>query len=416
MTKVFIPDKDSDKIPILPTICYCSLSFLDLFCLNLVLPNIPFMCSHFFPDISATEIGFYSGYLTACYPLGGIFGNLLFGYIADRFGRKPCFLISSFGTFLCMNVFGLSANYPMALITRFLWGLCNGAVGVVKTYVSEVSSRKTQSLGFSLLSVSSGLSRVIGPLMGGLLVNPQINYPEFTNMFPLFKTYPFYLPCFIAGIICLIVFLFTLVFLPETLSKEEIHKRQEMKAHYANQCRLIKEKKVKNPHYVYTEKEEILVQLSQDSYIELLKNKYVVITAVLYGMTGFVQGVHDAILPLWLLNPVGKGGFEWDQTNMGYLYAGVGPIQIVFTHILYIELYICVNIKGIIFALFSYKSIYFGSGLLYGLELILYPLVSYSNQTNESIQWFFILISFAFSLCTRLCNFTYPYKNIYNIY
>lgn len=110
----------------------------------------------------------------------------------------------SLGTFIFINLFGLSVNYPMAIITRFIWGFLNSSVGVVKTYVSEVNSRKTQSLGFSLLSVSSGLSRylsnriiineyrVIGPLIGGLLANPQYTFPSFVNQFPLFKMVFFY--------------------------------------------------------------------------------------------------------------------------------------------------------------------------------------------------------------------------------
>ena len=47
-----------------------------------------------------------------------------------------------------------------------------------------------------------------------------------------------------------------------------------------------------------------------------------------------VQSAQDSVLSLFLINPVEKGGFDFDQTDIGWLFAGIGPIQIIFNHIL----------------------------------------------------------------------------------
>lgn len=50
------------------------------------------------------------------------------------------------------------------------------------------------------------------------------------------------------------------------------------------------EKKQKDKHYVCTEKEELILQLTHDSYLDLLRNKYVLLTCSLYGIFSLLYG------------------------------------------------------------------------------------------------------------------------------
>ena len=107
MGKVYVVDPNSRKLPYELTVVVGMCAFLDFFCMNQIMPNVPFMIADFFPEvlflfsfyeqIDSTQIGYYSGYLTSCYNLGGIVGNLFWGWFSDTYGRKPTIIISLLG-------------------------------------------------------------------------------------------------------------------------------------------------------------------------------------------------------------------------------------------------------------------------------------------------------------------------------
>ena len=43
------------------------------------------------------------------------------------------------GTIFSITLFGFSQNFAWAVCARLIWGLLNGNIGVVKTYMSEVN-------------------------------------------------------------------------------------------------------------------------------------------------------------------------------------------------------------------------------------------------------------------------------------
>ena len=122
-----------------------------------------------------------------------------------------------------------------------------------------------------------------------------------------------------------------------------------------------------------------------------------------------VQSAQDAVLSLFLINPIEKGGFDFDQTDIGWLFAGIGPIQIIFNHILSLRMVASFTsplLYPLITRLYTYRGIYFVSGLIYSVFLLLYPLISLSNQCNLSVTWFIILVSTVSCILIRLFNFT----------
>ena len=42
------------------------------------------------------------------------------------------------GTFISIMMFGFSTSFAMAVLSRFLWGLLNGNLGVARSYLAEV--------------------------------------------------------------------------------------------------------------------------------------------------------------------------------------------------------------------------------------------------------------------------------------
>jgi len=64
----------------------------------------------------------------------------------------------------------------MAVITRSLSGLLNGNIGVVKTYLGEITDSTNQSRAFGLVGLVSGLGQIVGATLGGLAVRPSRTY------------------------------------------------------------------------------------------------------------------------------------------------------------------------------------------------------------------------------------------------
>ena len=54
MGKVFVVDPDSKKLPMELTVIVGMCAFLDFFCMNQIMPNVPFMVADYFPDVLST--------------------------------------------------------------------------------------------------------------------------------------------------------------------------------------------------------------------------------------------------------------------------------------------------------------------------------------------------------------------------
>ncbi|EMS56416.1 Protein ZINC INDUCED FACILITATOR-LIKE 1 [Triticum urartu] len=115
------------------------------------------------------DIGFYAGFVGAAYFLGRTISAVPWGIFADKYGRKPCIVISILSVIVFNTLFGLSTTYWMAIVTRGLLGLLCGILGPIKAYASEVCRKEHQALGISLVTSSRAIALVIGPAIGGFL-------------------------------------------------------------------------------------------------------------------------------------------------------------------------------------------------------------------------------------------------------
>ena len=130
------------------------------------------------------------------------------------------------GTAISAICFGFSPTYSIAVLSRFIWGILNGNIGVTKTYLGEISDDTNSARGMSLYGVIGGSGRIFGPLLGGLLYDPARIYPAAFSSSP-FEHFPFALPALFVSVYCLCMFPFVAALLPETLVRPT---RQEAEA------------------------------------------------------------------------------------------------------------------------------------------------------------------------------------------
>ncbi|OAO17306.1 zinc induced facilitator-like 2 protein [Blastocystis sp. ATCC 50177/Nand II] len=405
MPKPFVPDYQRKTIPLVPMIAISCVSFLDNFCYSLVNPIIPYMTLEYLPDVPATQIGFYSGWITAAYSLGGIPGNFFWGWFADRYGRRLSISCSIIGVIITINIFGLAQDFWTAFIGRTLWGFLNGNLGIAKTYISEICNDYTQTLGFSIFQTVGGISSTVGPTLGGYLSKPEENFPGLAKQFPILRDYRYYIPCFAACVICLAILIIVLFFLPETLSKEDVKKNIALMRRSEEGMKHLKEKRARDPHYIPTEDERIQEILMEGSYPRLLTNRQVFMACLLYGMLSLVQGGHDALYPVWMINPVEAKGFDWTQSEVGMLYSMLGPIQMVSGPVL----------NSVVARLLTYKEMWLISGWLYMATIVITPIGVLTLSMPQWVQWCVTYVIYALSYVARILQFTASIVMISNV-
>jgi MFS family permease len=94
-----------------------------------------------------------------------------------------------------------------------------------------MTDSSNQAVGFSFLPVAWSLGSIAGPIIGGYASNPSKRYPEIFGNIELFKSFPYLLPCMIAGITPALGMIVGAYFLNETLPSKS---RKELLNSVAN--------------------------------------------------------------------------------------------------------------------------------------------------------------------------------------
>ncbi len=204
-----INSNNSGQITALPRMQMLSVFFVQI-CESLntqvLFPFLAFMIE----DLGYTghRLGIYAGGLAASFSGSQFLSSYLWGKISDKFGRKPSVVIGTLGAAIGMLIFGLSKSYTQAVIGRCIAGLLNGNIGVVKSFLTEITDDSNRGAAFSYMSVAWALGSILGPLIGGLLCRPAITYPNIFGNNHFFNEYPYFLPvliCCIGNIISAIM-------------------------------------------------------------------------------------------------------------------------------------------------------------------------------------------------------------------
>ena len=125
------------------------------------------------------------------------------------------------------------------------------------------------------------MSRIVGPLVGGFLSKPEENFPGLVKLMPWLRKVRYWIPCFVGSVLCLFTAIFTVFAAPETLSREMAKKEKEEKKKNAKRVEEIKMKEKSGKTLI--REEEMLLMLSQDTYLHLICNKRVFVACLLYG-------------------------------------------------------------------------------------------------------------------------------------
>lgn len=268
------------------------------------------------------DIGYYAGYVGSSYMLGRALTSVLWGMVADRYGRKPVIVIGTAVVVIFNTLFGLSVNFWMAITTRFLLGSLNGLLGPIKAYACEMFREEHQALGLSTVSTAWGMGLVIGPALGGFLAQPAEKYPNIFSQNSFLGRFPYFLPCFCISIFGLGVLIASL-WLPETLHNHNGNKRSN-------------DESIEGLETASHNKEQkTVVVMEQNSKKSLLKNWPLMSSIIVYCVFSLHDMAYSEIFSLWAVSPKKFGGLSFSTEDVGEVLAISGFGLLVFQTFLY---------------------------------------------------------------------------------
>jgi len=117
------------------------------------------------------EIGVWAGFIFAGNFVTAFIFQPIWGKLADRYGRKMMLLRSGFGMAIVMVMMGFATSPWHLLLLRMLNGTISGFNPASIALISATTPK--ERMGFAMGTIQSGAmaGTILGPLMGGLLVD-----------------------------------------------------------------------------------------------------------------------------------------------------------------------------------------------------------------------------------------------------
>ncbi|XVF30204.1 hypothetical protein REPUB_Repub16aG0037300 [Reevesia pubescens] len=288
-------------------------------------PFLYFMTRDFHIAKKEEDIGYYAGYVGSAFMFGRTLTSLLWGMIADRYGRKPVILFGTFSVVIFNTLFGLSTNFWLAVSTRFLLGSLCGILGPMRAYASEVCRKEYQALGMSIISTSWGIGLVIGPALGGFLAQPAEKFPHIFAKESLFGRFPYLLPCFLISLFALGAFWISCS-LPETV---HIHTRNDKESDEVNDALV-------TSTYEPNANEKVQIEGRHPTSLHnLLKNWPLMSSIMVYCVFQLHDMAYAEIFSLWAVSPRKNGGLSYSTADVGEVLAISGCGLLLFQLFLY---------------------------------------------------------------------------------
>lgn len=112
-----------------------------------------------------------SGLIVTAYLAGFAPGQLLWGLLADRYGRRPPVVASLVAFVLATAACALAGSFGALLAARFVQGLAGGAGPVLsRTIVRDFATDAAGARLLALLTAVLGAAPLLAPLLGALLL------------------------------------------------------------------------------------------------------------------------------------------------------------------------------------------------------------------------------------------------------
>lgn len=131
---------------------------------DLYLPSLPGLLRHFDADIAEVQL------TLSVFLVGLAVGQLVYGPLSDRFGRRPVLLGGLLLYVVASVICALAPSVPALIAARLLQatGACAGPV-VCRAVVRDVHGREGAARILSYMGAAMALAPALGPILGGFV-------------------------------------------------------------------------------------------------------------------------------------------------------------------------------------------------------------------------------------------------------
>ncbi len=224
-----------------------------------------------------SEASTYGGWLTFSYAIVQFLFAPVLGNLSDKYGRRPVLLLSLLGFGLNYLFLAFAPTIGWFFLGRILAGVTGASYTAASAYIADISSPENRAQNFGIIGAAFGLGFIIGPVLGGFLGHISIR-----------------LPFIVSAALCLLNFLYGMLILPESLSKE--HRRP--------------------------------FDLKRANPIGSLRHlrRYPAFSGMIIALTFVYVAVH-AVQSTWAYFVMEK--FQWNEDMVGYSIGVIGLMTIV---------------------------------------------------------------------------------------
>ena len=180
-----------------------SVVFINLVGFGLIVPLLPFF---------GTSLGAEPWQITllfAAYSLGQFFAEPFWGRLSDRIGRKPVLLMTLLANALGYLMLAFVPDIWTAIAVRLFTGLGAGNISTVQGYVADVTPPEKRAGRMGMIGAAFGLGFIVGPGLGGLLVDEAAGHQGFI------------VPIYLAAAMAALAAVGVVVFLKESRAKAD---------------------------------------------------------------------------------------------------------------------------------------------------------------------------------------------------
>lgn len=167
------------KNPLLPLLLTI---FIDLLGIGIVIPILaPLFLVPFDSILPASytyeQRALLMGLVSATYPIMQFFGAPILGALSDRHGRKPILILSLFGTLVGYILFGIGIinnSLFLLFLGRAVDGFTGGNISIAQSAIADMTKPEERARNFGFIGMAFGLGFILGPYIGGKLVDPSV--------------------------------------------------------------------------------------------------------------------------------------------------------------------------------------------------------------------------------------------------